>query len=274
MLPLFKDVLHVGLFADRIVLVREGGGLGTRSQLQTSVPLDPGSSVDAMLDVLQEQLKDARWHNAQAYVQLSGVLVSYTIVQASQQPLSAAEELALAQLKLRQMHGSVAGEREVRLANPLQGQDQIAAALESSFVKRLQELLAGAKLRLRSMQPLLMHAFNRMRHQMESVDYWFALAEPGLLTLARWQGGWRSLSAITLDGALEEALPMRLQQARLMSSASSDSNRVYLYSPGVDSRACGSSEDLELITLKDLHFPDPLAAALDASLAIEPALED
>jgi hypothetical protein len=269
---LFKPSLHIGLLADRVVLVRQSPLLGRSELRQTSMALPADEDVStgaAALDALQELLKDPSWHGAQAYVQLSGTLVSYAIVPSSGQPLSAAEELALAQLKLRQVHGAGTGERQIRLGNLLQGQDQIAAALESDFVQRLQKILKGADLRLCALQPMLMQAFNRVRGQLRGRDFWFALAEPGLLTLARWQDGhWRSLDASATDEPLAQALAARLREARLMSSSATDTQRVYLCAPGLDSSACAAAPGLDLVRLPDARRSDPIATALRAMPAL------
>ncbi|MBZ4212089.1 MAG: hypothetical protein LAD29_13240 [Rhodoferax sp.] len=265
MLRLFRDTLHIGLFADRVVLVRVSGGLRGRSTAQkteTVLSADDATSAAATLDALQQLLQEPRWQGADARVQVSNALVHYAIVPASDMLLSAADEMALAQLKFRQMHGGGDTEWDIRLGNLLSGQDQIAAALEGGFVQRLREILKEADSRLCSLEPLLMSTFNRVRRQLVGSDFWFALAEPGLLMLARLQGAnWLSLAAVTMDEPLAWVLPTQLAEARLMAGTPSQAARVYLYAPGVDCAGCHAGPDMELVNLSDTKKLDPLAGA-------------
>ena len=272
MLRLFRDTLHIGLYADRIVLVRVAGGLSRRTE-HTTVRVSGGApvaSAAAILDLLQQLLKEPRWQGADARVQLSNALVYYAIVPASAQLLGAADEVALAQLKFRQMLGAGGAACEVRLGNLLSGADQIAAALDTAFVERLRHLLQAADVRLCALEPLLMRAFNRVRRQLAGDDFWFALAEPGLLLLAHRQGGnWVSLAASALQEPLAHLLPAQLQEARLMGGASADVQRVYVYAPGVDCSGCVSGPGMDLVQLTDLRRPDPLTAAQTRGAALE-----
>lgn len=273
MLRLFKDTVHIGLYTDRIVLVRVSGGLHRRSTQQASAPVTenghaaPGS---AALDVLAQMLQEPLWQDADARVQVSNALVYYTTVPASEALMGAADEIALAQLKFRQMHGLGSSTCEVRLGNLMSGHDQIAAALDSGMVQRLRQILQSAKLTMRSLEPLLMSAFNRVRHQLKGDDFWFALAEPGLLMLGRWrQGHWVSLSASSLHEPLSVGLPAQLLEARLMGGDPSDTRRVYLLTQGVDSTGCASGPDLDLVNLTESKKPDPIATAYELGFALE-----
>jgi len=262
---LFRDTLHIGLYADRIVLVRVSGGLRARSIAQKIQPVVPGAqatSAASTLDTLQQMLQEPLWHGADARVQISNTLVHYAIVPASSMLLGAADEIALAQLKFRQIHGSNGTEWDIRLGNLLSGQDQIAAALENGFAPRLRQILKQADLRLCALEPLLMRAFNRIRRQLVGSDYWLALAEPGLLMLARLQDGhWVSLAAAPMHEPLAQALPAQLGEARLMAGAPSAAERVYLYAPGLDDAGCRAGPDIELVKLADTKKSDPLAVA-------------
>ena len=273
MLRLFRDTLHIGLYADRVVLVRVSGGLGARSSQQKTESVMTGAdaaSGASTLDVLQQLLQEPRWHGADARVQVSNALVHYAIVPSSAMLLSAADELALAQLKFRQMHGGSDTEWDIRLGNLLAGQDQIAAALESAFVPRLRQILKQSDLRLCSLEPLLMRAFNRVRRQLVGSDYWLALAEPGLLMLARLQGGhWVSLDAVPMNAPLARVLPTQLGEARLMVGTPSEASRVYLYAPGMDCAGCHSGPDMDLVNLSGTRKLDPLALAQTLGLGLE-----
>ena len=78
MLRLFRDTLHIGLYADRVVLVRASGGLRARRTVQeteTVLSAEHATSAAATLDRLQQLLQEPRWQGADARVQVSNALV-------------------------------------------------------------------------------------------------------------------------------------------------------------------------------------------------------
>jgi hypothetical protein len=116
-------------------------------------------------------------------------------------------------------------------------------------------------LRLCALEPSLMRAFNRARQHIAGREFWFAQAEPGLLLLARVQGGnWASLSAVPLEAPLSRALPAQLREAELLAAGAGLPRRVYLYAPGMDCADCALSPDLELVDLAKVKAMRPRAA--------------
>lgn len=273
---LFSDTVHIGLYPDRVLLTRVSGGFAPRTLARYEQPgtpapgAEPASAALGALGALEAALQDARWHGAKARIVLSNSLVRYAIVPASDHLLGAADESALALLKFQQVHGGAGEEWDIRLGNLLSGRDQIAAALERSFVHAIREILQGAQLRLCALEPSLMRAFNRARQHIAGREFWFAQAEPGLLLLARVQGGnWAWLSAVPLDAPLSRALPAQLREAELLAAGADLPRRVYLYAPGVDCADCALSPELELVDLAKVKAMRPRAADQAHSLALE-----
>jgi len=248
------------------VLARARGRLATRTaarRTQSEMSTAGTTSGSAALDALELALQDTRWHGARVHVQLSNSLVRYAIVPASAHLLGAADETALTLLKIQQVHGGASEDWDIRLGNLLSGKDQICAALERSFIQRLRQILQRADLRLCSLEPFLMRSFNRVRHQIAGREFWFAQAEPGLLILARMQGGnWASLAAVPLSEPLEWVLPTQVREAQLRAGGADFPRRVYLYAPGMDCAGCQSNSDLDIVDLAKTKTSCPTAADL------------
>ncbi len=255
MSPLFKDTVHIGLHADRVLLVRIGGGFSRRQLFRHEQPVTSssgGAATPAILAALETALQDKRWHDARARVLLSNALVRYALIPASDHVFTVADETALAQLRFQQVHGS-ADEWEVRLGNMLSGRGQVAAALERGFLQSLAQILAPAQLRSSVIEPFLMRGLNRARPHIAERDFWFAQAEPGLLVLAHVRAGnWISLVAVPLDAPLSRVLPAQMREAKLLAGDGGFARHLYLYAPGMDCSGCASGADFELVDLAGL----------------------
>lgn len=233
---LFPDTVHIGIYADRVVLarVRRFGTVPAVQRLVQHAALGEGLPGAAALDTLDAALNDSRWHGADAQVLVSNALVRYAVVPASPHLMSIADEVALARLKFQQIHGGAGEDWEVRLGNVLSGKDQIAAAFERAFLDRLRASLAAARLCVRSIEPLLARTFNRFRGNIAAGDFWFAHAEPGLLMLACVrEGNWTELAGSPLQGPLTLALPAQLREAKLQAGGTVFPRRVYVCAHGL-----------------------------------------
>jgi len=201
-----------------------------------------------VLDLLAERLKDSRWHGAMTRILVSNVLVRYAVIPAGSQLLEAEDEVALARLKFQQVHGGALADWEVRLGGLLSGKDQVAAAFERVWLDRLRAILGAARLRVRSIEPLLMRAFNRSRGRIKGSSFWFAHAEPDLLMLARVQdGNWVSLTGTQLQSPLARVLPAQVREARLLEGGSDSPRRIYLCAHGLDCDGIDPGADIELV---------------------------
>lgn len=261
---LFKDTVHIGLHADRVLLVRMSGGFSPRlicRHAEAVATSSGAASAPAILAALETVLNDRRWHGANARVLLSSSMVRYALVPASDHVFTAADEKALALLKFQQVHGGEGGDWEVRLGNMLSGRDQIAAALERSFLENLKQTLESARLRPSLIEPLLMRALNRARHHIAEREFWFAQAEPGLLILARVQAGnWASLVAEPLEAPLSQVLRAQMLEAKMLSSGAHGARKLYLYAPGMDCSGCASGADFDFVDLAGLKAMRPRVA--------------
>lgn len=222
MSPLYRDTVWVELGAEQIAVTRRAGWMSRSVSHAQTYPVSTSSEATiaersrVSLEVLQTALADSRWQAARARVTLTNALVRYCIVPASDQTTGIPEEHSLAQTRLQQVHGTAGPRLEVRLSNPLSGRDQLAAGLDSSLLSELMSLLSRARLRVLSIEPLLVHAFNRIRPRIAAQDFMFACVERGMLGLGCVRsGGWQSLDLSMFRGEALDALTSRLSQAAL-----------------------------------------------------------
>jgi hypothetical protein len=119
-------------------------------------------------------------------VVLSNRFVRYAVVPA-QDGISPDEEVALARFHFAKIHGERAKGWEVRASAGL------ACAIDAALLDGLRKIFS-AKLKLVSVQPWLMSAFNNARGRIPSEGAWLFLAEPGWSCLARLAPrGWGSV---------------------------------------------------------------------------------
>lgn len=169
--------------------------------------------------------------SADASVVLSGPFARYLIVPWSD-AVSGEEELtALARHRCGQVYGPLAGDWEVRLSIGGFGAPMLACGVERGLLEALRQACEAAGVRLASVQPALMAAFNHWRGEM-SGGGWFGIAEAGRLTLAlAYQGGWHAVHSRHLDGPLAEVVPGVLEQELLLASLDDAPRRALLFAP-------------------------------------------
>ena len=250
MSPLSRDTLTVFLSARRIVLERRTGLFARRVAARAEIPVTsvPGSSGIAVLDALDGELKDPRWHDANARVTISNSMVRFVTVPASSDVVGLGDEVALARLRLQQVHGGSGDPLEIRLSSPLSGRGQLAAALESGFLEALLASLSAAKLRPSAIEPLFMRAFNRARPRLAGADYWFACAEPGMLGIGRVSGGsWASIAFAPFGTDLSAALGLSIREAVLLSADELPPARAYVHAEGVDFQGASGQIGVECV---------------------------
>lgn len=137
------------------------------------------------LHALKEELS-SRKERLDVTVILSNHFVRYAIVP-RQDAASADEELALARFHFARIHGERAKSWEVRLSG------DVACAIDTALLSELRKVFSK-NLKLVSVQPYLMHAYNQWRPRIPREGAWLVLAEPERVCLARLSArGWASV---------------------------------------------------------------------------------
>lgn len=127
-------------------------------------------------------------------VVLSNHFARYTVLQ-PQEGATPEEELALARFQFARIHGERAKTWEVRLSRA-GGGARLACAIDAALLQDLKACMPKhGRVRLVSVQPYLMAAYNRARSRIPREGAWLLLTEKGRACLARLAAkGWASVS--------------------------------------------------------------------------------
>ena len=194
MLRLSRDRVVIALAPDALALVLVEGSARRRIAANRVLRYEPALGADswqaatvALRDVAAE-LKDVK---ADVTVVLSNHFVRYALVPPSEGLDRGEEELAFARYCFAKIHGARSKSWDVRMSGAGDA-DRLASAIDATLLETVRECFPpGGKLKLVSVQPYLMSAFNRWRATLQLERAWFMLVEPerlciGLLENGRW----------------------------------------------------------------------------------------
>lgn len=220
------------------VLGASGVGLGQRQGSETrwlgSVGfIDEGfHGWTVALETLDRLLGEHTVPGSHLSVVVSGHFSRLCLVPWSEQINSPGELQGLARLCFEDLYGAPEQDWSLVLSAEPAGHDRIAAALPSTLLERLRSVASGRGLRLRSVQPYVMAAFNHFGKTLYPGDFLFVVAEPvrSVLLLAR-EGRWsavRSVGSNDSDAALGALIG---RESQLQASTSERPLSVYLHAP-------------------------------------------
>lgn len=227
---LWRDQVRVLLCPDRLVVVRLARGLRRRVVAKQIVPCaGAGADWRPALSALEQVLKQAAWQNAKATVVLSGWFASYLLLPPSDAILDDQEGRALAQHVCTRTYGDAAASLELRLSEASLRGGTVVSCVEKDLLGALRSAFAGSSLKLTSVQPALMGAFNAWRGKRGSEAQWFALVESGTLCLALLhRGDWRCLRVKRLAGDWAQELQMLLRREQLSNAIAQEAKMVFV----------------------------------------------
>lgn len=167
-----------------------------------------------------------------AEVILSNHFMHYAMVPWSESLSSEAEELAYAKHCFSQLYGAAAGSWELRMSQDFAGAPEFASALDGQLLQALRAIFATAKVKLSSVQPYLMTAYNNCHASLANQDAWFVLHEQGSLCLGLiQQGHWSSVRTIKVGGDWLERLPEILDREVCLSELDATTDNIFLWAP-------------------------------------------
>lgn len=210
MSPSWRNRLLVGLAPDQVSIVRCTRGWRPKC-VSERLEVAPGehspwqSATDALAQLLRT-LEPVAWG---VHISLSNHFVHYAVIPAARSLPTAAERQALAAIVFEQRYGALARDWSIQLSPARKGQSTVGSGIPKPLLKRLQTVCSEspARLRLRSIRPLLMGTFNQIRRRINGGNHGLAIVETGRITLARCHGGqWQSVTSRAVDPDDENAL--------------------------------------------------------------------
>lgn len=213
---LWADRLYVALAPESVVAARVRGIV--RPKLVSKSFAECEDPVEALRAAIGAVAKE----RLEVTVVLSNRFVRYAVVPFDPAISGADEELALARFHFARIHGERVKGWELRLSEGPHGAARIASAMDESLLKAIRACFPrGGRVRLVSLQPYLMAAFNCGRGAIGKDGAWLVLLERerACLALAS-RGGWQAVQSLRVDGAGETWLEL-LERERLRSAAAS-----------------------------------------------------
>ncbi len=228
------------LSRDRFIAVLGASGVGL-AQRKGSETLWLGSvgfidegfhAWSVALETLDHLLAEHTRPGAELSVVISGHFGRFCLVPWSDQISSPAELLGFATLCFEDLYGVPTQPWNVVLSPEPAGYDRIATALPQELLERLRNLASARKVRLGSVQPYLMAAFNHFDKSFDAGDFLFVVAEPvrSVLLVAR-EGRWASVRSVG-TGDSDAALSALIgRESQLQASTSERPLNLYLHAP-------------------------------------------
>lgn len=267
------DELHIALSPTQLGLVHVRRKLGLKGIMREAVaresmayapdPQTPVSekAVQAMGTLLPKYVEDS----PNVIMVLSNHFVHYALVPWSDLISNEEQQMDYARHCFQQIYGALSAGWQLRLSRTTVGSAQLASAVDEKLLLACAEVVQRHGLRLTSIQPYFMSAFNRLKGQILHADAWLALAEPGNICLARlYQGQWLRLRTARLEGGWEEFVRFLGREVFLANCELPVNQRVlYLYAPHFGKAR--TINDWEIIELP-APFPPQLAPEHETSL--------
>ncbi len=230
---LWRDQVRIVLCPDRLIAVRLGGGLRRKVLAKQIFPFPgDGTRWKITLSMLAVVLKQASWQNANGVIILSSRFANYQLLPWSETNLNEAERQALARHVFTQTYGESAASLELRISDGGFAEGMVAAGVEQGLIAGIDEVFKASSLKLVSVQPYLMSAFNGWRRRLNGDTHWFALVEPGIVCAALLhEGKWRSLRVKQVSENWREDLQLTLHREQMLDSLAEKAKKVFIYLP-------------------------------------------
>ena len=180
----------------------------------------------AALDALPSVLAGEK---GEACVVIADQFVRYTLLPWNETLKSADQWTALARHRFAALYGPRAAEWDVRVTETSPMGPRLAVAVDRELLMKLMESTAASNVRLISVQPFLVAAFNRIRKHVGNGSCWIVVEEPGRLTLALIQRGmWVAIRSRRADRGWRNILPEILERESAFLGLSDPVTRVIL----------------------------------------------
>ena len=233
MSPLWRDEVGIYLSPRRVVLTRMKRGLRAVNVAESNRPVAnvETNQWEPALDVLEACLEEATWHGAAGRLIVADHWARYAIVPWSDALTDQDERTQHARYCLAKTYGDVVSQWTVTLNESAPGSAQVACAIPSALLAKIQDLTEVRGLRVKSVQPQLVTSFNSWRGRLPKGSGWFATLEEESLAAAHFtDSGWDRVHSVRIGSDWEAELK-RLQTFGRLARTSAMEGLVYVDAP-------------------------------------------
>jgi hypothetical protein len=228
-----------------------GRGLRTRI-LAKQIILCVSNGVDwkPALLMLAELLKQKIWQGADAVVVVSNQFSRFQLLPGSDVDLNMDEQLILARHIFVKAFGVSAENHKIRISEGGMGKTSVVVGIELDLFDSLLEVFKNASVKIISVQPYLMSAFNSLCRELGRGTQWFVLIEQGFMCVALLHHGeWKSLRVKHISDGWIEELQLILHREQLLSDFTEGVREVCIYMPDIQETTLPTNKDWLLTSL-------------------------
>jgi hypothetical protein len=265
--PLWPNQVYISLAVDQLALVyRTGITKQVLAQRQVSIEtqtLDWHAILQQLEIVLTSLLIPA---NTQLHIVLASDLVRYITLPAQDTQMSHVEQLAYAKAAYREVYGTVTSEWRIQCNDAAPNQTIVAAAIDDQLFDAIQLVADKFQLKLKEVQPYLMHAFNQLSRQIGKATALLAIIESNRLLLINInQGFCQQVRNQKLMPDWQEMLGQLLSRESLLGEQ--ENREILVYAPTHKSTAINLTQGWQLKRLGlSTQNNKPVYAMLEAVL--------
>lgn len=239
MSPLWRKQIYISIKPGEVAALRIGKGLRPRVVEKTRIHCDAGGDTPwrNALTSLAALLEKPQWQQADAYIVLSNSFARFQLLPADAQVKNEEEQQAFARHTLSCVYGDISNNWEFRISKGLAGTDSLVCGVDSALLQAIDECCQRNRVRLRSVQPYLMAAYNQVRRELAQGAVWFAVAEQErVCAISLENGALRSIHSrsIAADDYLA-ALVTACEREQQLAGSGDRPEKILLYAPGVAS---------------------------------------
>ena len=233
MSPLWRDEIAIYVAPRKIALAKRARGLEPRVGAATEVAVPGGhfGDIRPAFARLAEVLAEPTWQDADARVVIADPWARFGIVPWPTARLDAVGRLTHARYVLTDSFGEGVADWSVTLADTPPGHAYVACGMPAMLRSSLEETLLPARLKLVSLQPQLIVAFNAWRHRLPADDAWFVSLDDGSLSAVHLtNGAWDRVHMARLSADWTVELE-RLQAFGRLTRAAGDAGQMFVDAP-------------------------------------------
>jgi hypothetical protein len=266
MSPSWRNRLCIAISPEHISLLKFGRGLKPKLQANYDVAVFTSGTSPLWrpaLDELTKVLNHSEWKNANVDIILSNRLARFTTTTFGPQLSTYSLQEAFAKHYMSQKYGTTAETWDLRFQHGKTGSDQLISAVDLSLLEELRKICLAQRLKLNTVAPYLMPAFNRYRKTIKADPAWLVINEPGYSLFALLSKG----EFIAVNGVRHSSmdeLPMLLDRENLVCPLTESCNTIYLLTSSDSSVLASTKTGYEYIKLY-MTMPDKLSS-IDAGL--------